>query len=440
MNGRRIGTILLLIAIALLGYFIYTNNADDSRFPFQFGLDLAGGTELIYEADLALVDVADVDTSMNTLRDVIERRVNLFGVSEPIVQVEQASIFAGEGAAEQRLIVELPGVTDVNEAVRLIGETPILEFKLLNQDIVLDEEGLPTDVEDVYIDTGLTGRFLESAQLEFLGGHGQQQIQPEPIVVLNFNEEGEDLFAEITRENIGNIVAIFLDGQPISTPVVRQEITGGTAQISGGFTAEEARDLARNLNFGALPVPIDLVGTQSVGSTLGQDTLDQGVLAGIIGLSIVSLFLIAWYRLSGVIAVLSLALYVLIVLSVFKLIPVVLTASGIAGFILSIGMAVDANILIFERIKEELGGGKSLAEAIEEGFRRAWPSIRDANITSLLTAIVLFWFGTSLVKGFALVFGLGVLTSMFTAIVATRTFLLALPIAKHFWLKTGLSK
>ena len=437
MTGRRIGAIFFILALTGLGYFTYITQKDGSRFPFKYGLDLAGGTELVYEADTTRVDSADIDTSMQTLRDVIERRVNLFGVSEPVVQVERASIFSGEGS-EHRLIVELPGVTDVDEAVRLIGQTPTLEFKLLNQNVELGEDGLPISPEDAFLDTGLTGRYLESAKLEFLSG--ATQVANEPIVVINFNSEGSELFAQITRENIGEIVAIFLDGDIISSPVVRQEITGGTAQISGGFTPEEARDLARNLNFGALPVPISLVGTQSVGSTLGQDTLDQGIIAGIIGLTIVSLFLIFWYRLSGVLAVLSLSLYVVIILSLFKLVPVVLTASGIAGFILSIGMAVDANILIFERIKEELNGAKSVEDSIKDGFKRAWPSIRDANITSLLTAIVLFWFGTSLVKGFALVFGLGVLTSMFTAIIVTRTFILSLPITKHFWLKTGFSK
>lgn len=427
MNKRSGGAVIFILAILITGYFVFGSE----KFPFKYGLDLSGGTELVYEADVSSVEGSEIGTSMQTLRDVIERRVNLFGVSEPVVQTEEASIFSGEGS-NHRLIVELPGITDVDEAVRLIGETPTLEFKLLREDA--SEE----DLENSFADTGLTGRFLESAKLEFSGG--QAQVASEPIVVLNFNEEGSELFAEITRNNVGRILAIFLDDSVISTPVVRQEITGGTAQISGGFDAEEARDLARNLNFGALPVPINLASTQSVGSTLGNQTLDQGIVAGIIGLGVVSVFLILWYRLSGVMAVLSLSLYLLILMSLFKLIPVVLTASGIAGLILSIGMAVDANILIFERIKEEIFGGRKVKEAIEEGFRRAWPSIRDANITSILTAIILFWFGTSLVKGFALVFGLGIVVSMFTAIVVTKTFLLALPVKKHFWFKTGISK
>jgi len=426
---------VLIVVMALAGYFIYNSEKTDSNFHFKYGLDLAGGTELVYEADIGGVSTGDIDDSMQTLRDVIERRVNLFGVSEPIVQVEKASIFSG-GGSEYRLIVELPGITDVQEAIRLIGQTPTLEFKLLKGNIT--EDSTPEEMAKAFVDTGLTGRYLESAKLEFLNGRGQ--VGNEPIVVLNFNQEGTDLFAKITKENVGNVIAIFLDNSVISTPVVRQEITGGTAQISGGFTAEEARDLARNLNFGALPVPISLASTQSVGSTLGNDTLNQGVLAGIIGLGIVSLFLIFWYRLSGLLSVLSLGLYMVILLSLFKLIPVVLTASGIAGFILSIGMAVDANILIFERIKEEIAGGRDIRESIKEGFRRAWPSIRDANITSLLTAVVLFWFGTSLVKGFALVFGLGVIVSLFTAIIATRFFMLSLSIEKRFWLKTGISK
>ncbi|MCI5108267.1 MAG: protein translocase subunit SecD [Candidatus Pacebacteria bacterium] len=435
MTGRRVSLIIIILAILGAVYFVYNNQDSDSRFPFRYGLDLAGGTELIYEADTSNIQEGEVETSMQTLRDVIERRVNLFGVSEPVIQVEKASIFSG-GGSDNRLVVELPGITDVNEAVRLIGETPTLEFKLLEEGA--EDLGIENP-EEVFKDTGLTGRFLQSAELQFASNH-VTSVASEPIVVLHFNKEGQDLFASITRDNIGRILAIFLDGSVISTPVIRQEITGGDAQISGGFTPEEARDLARNLNFGALPVPINLVSTQSIGSTLGHDTLGSGIMAGIWGLGIVSLFLILWYRLSGVFAVLSLSFYVLIILMIFKLIPVVLTAAGIAGFILSIGMAVDANVLIFERIKEEVGGGRTVADSIKEGFARAWPSIRDANITSLLTAVILFWFGTSLIKGFALTFGLGVLISMFTAIVVTKTFMLTLKIEKPFWFKSGLSK
>lgn len=434
--GRRIfGLIMLVIAILGAGFFVYGSEKDESKFPFKYGLDLAGGTELIYEADVSDIEVVDVDVSMQTLRDVIERRVNLFGVSEPIVQVERASIFSEDGS-EHRLVVELPGVTDVEEAVRLIGETPTLEFKLLKESARVANLD---DLQSFFASTGLTGRYLKSASMQF-SNNGISSVASEPIVVIEFDKEGQDLFAEITRDNIGSILAIFLDGETISTPVIRQEIMGGTAQITGNFTPEEARDLARNLNFGALPVPIELVSTQSIGSTLGHNTLNGGILAGVWGLGIVSLFLILWYRLPGALAVLSLVFYVLILLTIFKLIPVVLTAAGIAGFILSIGMAVDANVLIFERVKEEVEGGRSIAESIKEGFRRAWPSIRDANITSILTAVILFWFGTSLIKGFALTFGLGVILSMFTAIIVTKTFMLALRFEKPFWFKSGISK
>ena len=436
MNNRRITALFFIIVLLGAGYFIYRNQAETSSFPFKYGLDLAGGTELTYEADISQVDSGDVESSMQALRDVIERRVNLFGVSEPIVQVEKAGIFSVEESAH-RLIVELPGITDIDQAVSLIGETPVLEFKLMANDIDIDN--LTEDENELFIDTGLTGRYLESAQLEFSGGTVNASVS-EPVVLLHFDEAGEKLFAEITRDNVGTILAIFLDGQPISTPVIREEIDGGTAQITGTFTATEARDLVRDLNFGALPVPISLINTQKIGSTLGQDTLQSGVYAGIIGLGIVCLFLVMWYRLSGVFAVISLALYVALILALFKLVPVVLTAAGIAGFILSIGMAVDANVLIFERVKEEVRGGRNIQEALREGFQRAWPSIRDANITSLLTAVILFWFGTSLVKGFALTFGLGVLMSMFTAIVVTKSFMLALPIKRAFWFKSGFNK
>lgn len=434
MNNRRIGSIFFILALLGTGYFIYKNQSEDARFPFKYGLDLAGGTELVYEADTSDIVSGDISASMDALRDVIERRVNLFGVSEPIVQAEETGIFS-TSESTHRLVVELPGVTDIDEAVRLIGETPTLEFKLLKDDI--DANNTPENPNDAFEDTSLTGRYLDSAQLEFGGG---SQAISEPIVLLHFNNEGDELFADITRENVGRVLAIFLDGQVISTPVIREEISGGTAQITGNFTAEEGRDLVRNLNFGALPVPVSLINTQKIGSTLGQDTLGSGIYAGLIGLGIVCLFLIFWYRLSGVLAVISLALYVAMILSLFKLIPVVLTAAGIAGFILSIGMAVDANVLIFERVKEELQGGRNVKESLSQGFDRAWPSIRDANITSLLTAVILFWFGTSLVKGFALTFGLGVLMSMFTAIVVTKTFLLALPFKKTFLFKSGFSK
>jgi protein-export membrane protein SecD len=411
MSRFRTWSVILIILAAGLGWFVYSTEKPTSHFAFKQGLDLAGGTELIYKADVSQVASGDVADSMDTLKDVIERRVNLFGVSEPLVQVEGAGAFSNDN----KLIVDLPGVTDVQKAIALIGQTPTLDFRTLGE-VASTTTGTTTLG---YVSTGLTGRYLSRATLQF------DQQTTRPIVSLQFNSEGSDLFAKITKENVGRVVAIFLDNQPISTPVVQQEIDGGQAQITGQFSVDEARTLVRNLNYGALPVPISLVSTQTIGPSLGSSALHAGVLAGIYGFLAVVLFLILWYRLPGFIASIALVIYVIISLAVFKLIPVTLTAAGLAGFILSIGMAVDANILIFERMKEELRRGKKLDEAMHEGFHRAWLSIRDSNISSLITAFVLFWLGTSSVKGFALTLGLGVLISMFTAITVSRTFLFA---------------
>jgi len=424
MKTIRISAIVIIIFGLLMGYLVFTKGS------FRLGLDLSGGTHLLYKADVTGIEEAEIKSLMSALRDVIERRVNLFGVSEPIVQVEEGGLFS---SGEQRLIVELPGVTDIEEAVNLIGKTPLLEFKLPVGNFAELIENENVNPEDLFIATGLTGRLVKSASLQFNqagGGPGGVGLA-EPVVILEFNKEGAELFAEITRANIGREMAIFLDGELKSAPVIQQEIVGGTAQISGNFEAEEARDLVRDLNFGALPLPIELSSTQSIGPTLGAEVLAKGVSAGLWGIVLVALFLVLWYRLPGIAAVLSLTIYIILMLAIFKLIPVTLTAAGIAGFILSIGMAVDANILIFERVKEEIiererGGGKSLEQSIRVGFSRAWLSIRDSNISSILTAIILFWFGTSLVKGFALTFGLGVLISMITAISISRTFLLAI--------------
>lgn len=424
----RTSAIILLIAGMLIGYFVYSSEmSGTSRFPFKFGLDLQGGTHLIYTADTSDTPDADVKEAMSALRDVIERRVNLFGVAEPIVQVEEGGAFAG--VKEERLIVELPGVTDTAEAIDLIGQTPLLEFKLYREDYQ-PPEGEDATATDPYPDeafevTGLTGRYLKHAQLQF--GQGKGTLSNEPIVVLQFNSEGADLFEEITKNNVGRLLAIFLDGEPISMPVIRETISGGAATISGGFTPDEARLLVRDLNFGALPLPIELESTQTIGASLGEEALQKGINAGAAGLIIVALFLILWYRVPGFLATVSLCIYIVLMLLIFKLIPITLTAAGVAGFILSIGMAVDANVLIFERIKEEFQDGrKDTEEAIRDGFKRAWVAIRDGNLSSIITAIILFWFGTSLVEGFALTFGIGIMVSMFTAITVSRTFLLAL--------------
>ncbi len=430
--------IAVLIAAALIGYWVYTTTVNpDSKHPFKYGLDLAGGSHLVYEADVSSLDQSEVPDLMNTLREVIERRINVFGVSEPLVQIERSSVVSERRS--ERLVVELPGVTDVNAAIRNIGQTPLLEFKLLSTSTPLGA----TSTEVAYIDTGLTGRYLANAQVVF--GQGGAGLSNEPIVSIAFNEEGSRLFEDITRTHVGEQLAIFLDGELKSAPRINEAIAGGKAVISGNFTPTEARDLVRNLNFGALPVPITLVSTQTIGSSLGDDALHAGVHAGIVGFIILAIFLIIWYRLPGVISVVALVIWVVIMLALFKLIPVVLTAAGIAGFILSIGLAVDANVLIAERMKEELRAGKNIHEAISEGFSRAWLAIRDSNTAHVIVGVILFWLGTALIKGFALVFTIGVFVSMFSAITVSRTLLLALPISNEskigrFLMSSGFSK
>ena len=429
LKTRIIAVFLLIIAviIGLLTYYSSVRPNSSIGKPFKLGLDLNGGTHLVYKADVSRISQSDVSASMKALRDVIERRVNAFGVGEPIVQVEQAGIL-GSKEAQQKLIVELPGITNTEEAINMIGKTPKLEFFLIKKADV-DKLSAKTDLTDeqkaeeekkIYLPTNIDGSMVVKAILEFNSTTG------EPTVSLNFNTEGKNLFARLTKENVGNIVAIVLDGKSLSNPVVREEIKDGKAQISGSFTLEDAKSLVRNINYGALPVPVTLIQNQTIGASLGQSALNGGIKAGVLALIVIGIFLIIWYRLPGFIAVISLAIYTTLMLTLFKLIPVTLTAAGIAGFILSIGMAVDANILIFERMKEELRRGKGISEAMHEGFARAWLSIRDSNTSSLITGAILYFFGsTSVVTGFALVFFIGVLVSMFTAITASRVFLYA---------------
>ena len=452
MWKKRLLALIILILGFGVGYFVYKSEAGIAgaenvpaklqKFGFKLGLDLSGGVHLVYRADTSGVADGGVKDSMSALRDVIERRINIFGVSEPVIQVESGSFTNG---GEERLIVDLPGVTDVDKAIAMIGKTPLLDFRVENpkltdaQKSAVDANGQPLlTLDQFYTPTELSGRYLKRATLQF------DPTTSEPVIGLQFDDQGSKLFETITGANVGKTVAIFLDGNVISAPVVREAISGGQAQISGSFTAVEARELVRNLNYGALPVPIDLISTQTIGATLGNQAIQSGIYAGLIGLLAIALFFVLWYRASGVVALVALSLYIAIMLALFKLIPVTLTAAGIAGFIISIGVAVDANVLIFERIKEELKTGKTVRDAIKAGFGHAWFSIRDSNTSSVLTAIILFMFGTTLIKGFALTLGLGVLVSLFSAIVVTRAFLFALSPRDNkitrFLFSSGISK
>lgn len=474
MLKHRARAVFLIIFAVLVGYWVYTSEQADSGRHFRLGLDLSGGTHLVYKADVSKISPTDISDSMASLRDVVERRVNIFGVSEAIVQTEEAVALSNEDAA-YRLIIELPGVTDVDEAIKAIGATPRLEFRLAKADDVnsFDSSNATTSLEDdvgflgLFKETGLTGSMVSRSTLDF------DNTTNEPVVSLAFNSDGRDLLAEVTKDNIGDYLGIFLDDTLISYPVLRDAILDGRAQISGSFTVDAAKSLVRDLNYGALPIPITNIQTQTIGPSLGQVAISGGIKAGIVSFIIIAAFLVFWYRLPGLVATLALVGYVILNLAIFKigvspaviilcaillflamkfhwgfgfaamgvyvlmafipeaLSPVTLTATGIAAFILSIGMAVDANILIFERMKEELADGRDVPTAMQEGFNRAWLSIRDSNASSIITGVILYSFGsTSIITGFALVFIIGVLVSMFTAITASRVFLYAIAPAK----------
>lgn len=497
--------------------------------PFKLGLDLQGGTQLVYEADISAVEGGQEskDAALEGVRDVIERRVNTFGVSEPLVQTEQS----GESS---RLIIELAGIRDVDQAIKMIGETPILEFKeennepsrelteeenkelsQFNLDALIKAQGLIDRInagedfatlakefsedpgskeqggelgfakkglmvpefekaifEDLKVDeitqtpvvtqfgyhiikkeevreqvtpdglseqevraahilirsksaadfvpptdpwknTGLSGKNLVNSQVEF------DPNTNEPRVSLTFDDEGKQLFADITLRNVNKIVAIYLDGVAISTPRVNEQIRDGSAVITGSFNIEEAKLLSRRLNAGALPVPITLISQNTVGPSLGEISMQKSLQAGLYGFIFLIIFLIVVYRFNGLLAIISLIFYGIVTLSLFKLFGITLTLAGIAGLILSVGMAVDANVLIYERMREEKKLGKTGFVLVDDSFNRAWSSIRDGNISTILTCLILIWFSTSMVKGFAITLIIGILMSMFSAVVVT---------------------
>lgn len=377
----------------------------------KLGLDLRGGTSLILKADMSGISVGERDKALDAAKEVISRRVDFFGVAEPIVQTSKV-----EG--DYRIIVELPGITNTDEAKELIGQTANLEFREFT-DPNIQPGTIPTLVNTKA--SGVTGKDLKSASADFQ--QSQTPDQPSsPVVRFELTSEGSKKFQALTKRLINKPLVVFLDGQPISAPIVQSEIS--KEGVISGVTAEEAKLLSIQLSAGALPVKkIDVLSERTIGPTLGQTSINRSFLAGIIGIFVVALFILIYYKLPGFLADISLFIYAIFVLAIFKLIPITLTLAGIAGFILSVGMAVDANILIFERMKEELRLGRTRSQAIEIGFTRAWSSIRDSNVSSLITAVILFWFGTGSVKGFAIALAVGIIVSMGTAIIVTRNLL-----------------
>lgn len=406
LGPMRVDTVLEAPALDLTSFGIPFSR--DSS--LKLGLDLQGGTRLVMQADMSPVKSEDRTSALESAKEVVERRVNLFGVSEPIVQSSKV----GE---DYRIIAELPGVKDVNQAKELVGRTAQLQFREFIE-ATTSANVVPT-LENTK-ETGVTGKDLKSARVDFGSG---STASSQPVVAFNMTGDGSKKFAEVTTKLVNQPLAVFLDDQVVTWPIVNTPITEGSGVISGSFTTEEAKKLAVQLNAGALPVSIRVVEERTVGASLGQESINKSLLAGAIGLLIVSFFMIAYYGIPGVLASIALIFYTIYTLALFKLIPVTLTLAGIAGFILSIGMAVDANVLIFERMREEERAGKNRASSIEIGFARAWSSIRDSNVSSLITAVILYWFGTGSVRGFAITLALGILVSMFTAITLTKNLL-----------------
>jgi preprotein translocase subunit SecD len=383
------------------------------------GLDLAGGSQIVFQADISNVKKEDKQNAIDAARNVIEKRVNLFGLSESNIQTSKIN-------DKYRIIVELPGLNNPQEAISLIGKTAVLNFRLAvaSPSAELQKSLAYQQFGPYQIKTNLSGKDLKKASAVFNQNNGS------PEVAIEWNSDGAKNFAEITKKNVGKQLAIFLDDQIVSAPTINTPILDGNAVISGNFKLDEAKQLATQLNAGALPIPIKVIEQKTISATLGQDSVDKSVRAGLIGLFCVMFFMIALYGKLGLIADVSLIIYGLFSLATFKLLPITMTLPGIAGFILSIGMAVDSNILIFERFKEERKKNQNISFAMEAAFGRAWDSIRDANFTTLLVCFILFnpfnWSFlniSGMVRGFALNLAIGVLTSLFTGLVVTRTFI-----------------
>jgi len=397
----------------------------DREIKIYQGLDLQGGMQVLLEADLPAGQ--DIETqSMEAARSIVENRVNGLGVTEPIVQ----------GVGSRRILVQLPGISDPEAAIATLRQTGLMEWVDTGAEYLKPGTEIKTDyatsapldtstevsaTQKIY-HTVLTGRNLRRASVQF-------DRNGLPVIAFELDAEGGEIFAQHTANNTGHYLAIVLDEVIISCPRIQSTIPDGRGQITGRFTVEEAKAMVLQLRYGALPVPLKVVDTRTVGPTLGQESVEKSVRAGTIGLVIVLLFMLIYYRMPGFLADLALVLYALVTLALFKLIPVTLTLPGIAGFLLSVGMAVDANILIFERMREELRQGRTLQRSIDSGFRRAWTSILDSNISTWITCAILWFFGSSfgasMVKGFAVTLAIGVIVSMFTAVTVTRTFVRA---------------
>lgn len=416
----------LIFIIVLLGLALWSILPVNAKLlgpdGLRLGLDLKGGSQLLYEADLSKKDPSISDAAaMSAVIEKIQRRVNEFGVTEPTIQK----------LGFDQIVVQLPGVENITRALKLIGETGLLEFR----EQKFDENGDPvineTTGELVFENQSATAIGSDGQEKALTGQYlkrAERAVDPYegPIVTFEWDSEGAHLFEQITGRNLEKPLAIYVDNTLISAPVV-QSVISDRGQIEGRFTLEEAADLANKLNSGVLDVPLTLIDQRDVDASLGADSIRKSMIAAGIGLVLLLVFMLAYYRLLGLVACFSLGVYGVFLLAIFSFFPITLTLPGIAALILSLGMAVDANVLIFERMKEELRAGRTLGAAVETGFNRAWPAIRDSNITTFIACIILFWlggtFGAFMVRGFALTLFVGVALSMFTAIVVTRTFL-----------------